>query len=70
MPAHFCGVYAQKPTFDLVPLRGYNPPLSLPLLGGGDLGVAGPMARYAWDLLLALSVTAGPDEDVKESVTS
>src|SRR5580698_2350750 len=62
VPAHFCGVYAHKPTFDLVPLRGYNPPASRPLPGSGDLGVAGPMARCASDLLLALGVIAGPDE--------
>jgi amidase len=62
VPAHFCGVYAHKPTFDLVPLRGYNPPSSRPLPGSGDLGVAGPMARCASDLLLALGVIAGPDE--------
>ena len=63
VPAHFCGVYAHKPTFDLVPLRGYNAPSSRPLPGGGDLGVAGPMARSAWDLLLALCVIAGPDDE-------
>ncbi len=63
VPAHFCGIYAHKPTFDLVPLRGYNAPSSRPLPGGGDLGVAGPMARCAWDLLLALCVIAGPDEE-------
>ncbi len=63
VPAHFCGVYAHKPTFDLVPLRGYNVPSSRPLPGGGDLGVAGPLARSAWDLLLALCVIAGPDEE-------
>jgi amidase len=62
VPAHFCGVYAHKPTFDLVPLRGYNAPPSPPLPGSGDLGVAGPMARSASDLLLALDVIAGPDE--------
>jgi amidase len=63
VPAHFCGIYAHKPTFDLVPLRGYAPPPSRPLPGSGDLGVAGPMARSAWDLLLALSVIAGPDDE-------
>jgi amidase len=26
VPAHFCGVYAHKPTFGLVPVRGYNRP--------------------------------------------
>ena len=61
VPAHFCGVYGHKPTLGLVPLRGYNPPPGPPLPGHGDLGVAGPLARHASDLALALDVIAGPD---------
>src|SRR5450755_1644645 len=63
VPAHFCGVYAHKPTMGLVPLRGYNPPPFPSLPGHGDLGVAGPLARTAVDLGRALDVIAGPDED-------
>jgi amidase len=62
MPAHFCGVYAHKPTLGLVPMRGYNAPPSDPLPGHGDLAVLGPMTRTAADLTLALDVVAGPDE--------
>jgi len=62
VPAHFCGVYAHKPTFGLVPIRGYGPPPFPPLPAGGDLAVIGPMARTATDLALALDVAAGPDE--------
>jgi len=62
MPAHFCGVYAHKPTLGLVPMRGYNAPPSAPLPGHGDLAVLGPMTRTAADLTLALDVVAGPDE--------
>jgi amidase len=62
MPAHFCGVYAHKPTLGLVPMRGYNAPPSAPLPGHGDLAVLGPMTRTAADLALALDVVAGPDE--------
>jgi len=61
-PAHCCGVYAHKPTLGLVPLRGYNLPPAPPMPGYGDLAVAGPMARHASDLALALDVIAGPDE--------
>jgi amidase len=60
MPAHFCGVYAHKPTLGLVPMRGYNAPPSAPLPGHGDLAVLGPMTRTAADLALALDVVAGP----------
>jgi amidase len=61
-PAHFCGVFAHKPSLDLVPLRGAGPPHvpAQPVRGG--LGVAGPMARTAADLALELDVLAGPDE--------
>jgi len=62
VPAHFCGVYAHKPSLGLVPFRGYNPPPFPPLPGHGDLAVAGPLARTAADLALALDVVAGPDE--------
>jgi amidase len=62
VPAHFCGVYGHKPTLGLVPLRGYNLPPAPPVPGHGDLAVAGPMARYASDLALALDVIAEPDE--------
>jgi len=62
-PAHYCGVYAHKPSFGLVPTRGHAPPgnpRALPYQA--DLAVAGPMARNAIDLQLALEVIAGPDE--------
>ena len=61
-PAHFCGVYAHKPSLDLVPLRGGGPPHTPDWPFRGDLAVAGPMARSAADLMLALNVLAGPDE--------
>jgi len=62
VPAHFCGVYAHKPTFGLVPFRGYELPQSPVLPRNGDLAVIGPMARSASDLSLALDVIAGPDK--------
>lgn len=64
VPASFCGVFAHKPTLGIVPMRGIVPPgtpsLSVPLRA--DLAVAGPMARSAGDLALALEVIAGPDD--------
>jgi amidase len=61
-PAHFCGVFAHKPSLDLVPQRGGGPPQSPAIPTRGDLSVAGPMARSAADLALELEVLAGPDE--------
>jgi amidase len=61
VPAFHCGVYAHKPTFELVPRRGHTPPPLPPLPFNRDLSVVGPMARSATDLSLLLDVMAGPD---------
>lgn len=61
-PAHYCGVYAHKPSLDLLPQRGSGPPQTPALPARGDLSVIGPMARSAADLALELDVLAGPDE--------
>ena len=61
-PAHYCGVFAHKPSLDLVPQRGSGPPGTPAIPMRGELAVAGPMARSAADLALALTVLAGPDE--------
>jgi amidase len=61
VPAHFCGLFAHKPTLDLVSLQGHIP-------GGNPglpdfstlLAVGGPLARSAQDLLAALKVLGGP----------
>jgi amidase len=62
VPAHYCGIYAHKPTHGIVPLRGHIPPGVEALPINPDLAVAGPMARCAEDLGLALDVIAGPDD--------
>jgi amidase len=61
VPAFHCGIYAHKPTFNIVPLRGHTPPPFPPIPGDRDLVVIGPMARSAADLSLLLDVIAGPD---------
>ena len=57
-PAHYCGVFGHKPTWNLLPMRGHA-------LGGlltpTDISVIGPLARSAHDLETALNVLAGPD---------
>jgi amidase len=61
-PAHYCGVYAHKPTLQLVASRGHTPPPLAPLPADHDLAVVGPMSRSATDLSDLLEVIAGPDE--------
>ena len=58
IPAHFCGVYAHKPTYGLLPTRGQ----AFPGTDGvpPELAVVGPMARSAADLALAMEVLLGP----------
>jgi amidase len=62
VPSHNCGVYGLKPSYGLVPQRGY-----LDHVGGGttdaDINVFGPIARSADDLDILLSVLAGPDPE-------
>ncbi|MBE1573992.1 amidase [Amycolatopsis roodepoortensis] len=60
-PAHFCGVYAHKPTLGLAAVRGMVPPSEPAFPSDPDLAVVGPMARTARDLALLLDVMAGPD---------
>jgi len=61
IPAHWCGVYALKPSFGVVPSRGHIPPPP-GMLAQLDIGVLGPIARSADDLALCLPVIAGPDQ--------
>ena len=49
-PAHFCGVYAHKPTLGLAANRGMVPPTTPALPVDLDLAVVGPMARTARDV--------------------
>jgi amidase len=62
IPSHCCGVFGLKPSFGVVPQRGY-----LDHVGGGttdaDINVFGPIARGAEDLDLLLSVLAGPEPE-------
>jgi amidase len=62
-PAHYCGIYAHKPTFALLSSRGHTPPALPALPLERDLAVIGPMARCAADLALVLDLLADPDEE-------
>jgi amidase len=61
-PSHCCGVYGLKPSFGVIPQRGY-----LDHVGGGttdvDINVFGPIARSADDLDLLLGVLAAPEPE-------
>jgi amidase len=64
VPAHFCGVFGHKPSYNLIPLTGHAPP-GVPPIGEPVLfGVVGPLARTAADLSLALDALAGPEGDM------
>lgn len=65
VPAHFCGIFAHKPTLNVVPLRGQIPPAPGTMGPPPTLPVAGPLARSATDLLIALQVLGGPVEDAR-----
>ena len=59
-PAHFCGVFGHKSSWNLIPQRGHSPPMTDG--GGVPLAVLGPLARTAGDLQLGLDVLAGPED--------
>ena len=58
-PAHYCGVWGHKPTWGVVPLQGQQLP-GEECADATDIGAAGPMARSAHDLSLALDLLAAP----------
>lgn len=62
IPAAFCGVYGLRPTPELLPLGGFQPPgppaVASPLAAQTALG---PLARSAADLRVALTATAGAE---------
>jgi len=60
VPAHFCGVFGHKPTYGIIPYRGHS---LVDTDREADVTVAGPFARSAEDLALALSILAGPEGD-------
>ena len=60
IPAHFCGLYALAPTYNLVPQTGWIP--EPPHAGTLSSFIrVGPLTRSIADLRLGLQVLAGPD---------
>lgn len=58
VPAVFCGVWGHKPTYGIVPKRGHG---IVEHATPSDISVAGPLARSAFDLEMALDLMAGSD---------
>lgn len=61
VPAHFCGVYGHKPSYGLVSTEGHIPPPP-GHTAPAELGVAGPLARSAFDLEMLFDVVLGTSE--------
>ncbi len=61
IPASFCGVYGHRPSVDVVPQAGFQPPgPAAPDSEMRYMSAVGPFARSAADLRTALRATAGP----------
>ena len=58
-PAHFCGVFGHKPTYDLLWGKGHSPIEDNRAFS--DISVIGPLGRSAIDLDASIRVGAGPD---------
>ncbi len=61
IPAHFCGVYALKPTEHRVSMFGHIPDLPGSVRSHRFMWSIGPLARSLEDLELAYRIVAGPD---------
>jgi len=62
IPAHFCGLYGHKSTWQSVPLVGHIPsaPGNPGRWGEADMACAGVQVRGARDIIPALEATVGP----------
>jgi amidase len=60
-PAHCCGIFGLRTTWNIIATYGHIPPLpEMRLERNPELLAAGPLARSAADLALVLDVLAGP----------
>ncbi len=77
IPAHFCGVYGHKPSYNIVSMQGGSQPWGLmypnfyetDYYPTEDLVVNGPLARSAEDLRLAMDIIVGPPLHQRKAIT-
>ena len=58
-PAHYCGVWGHKPSWGVVPMAGHELQPQVDA-DNFDIAVAGPLARSAFDLALAMDILSTP----------
>lgn len=71
LPAHFCGVYGHKPSYNIVSMDGGKKPWRTKhsnYLADPDLAVKGPLARSAEDLKLAMDVIVAPPSYQRKAI--
>ena len=62
VPAHFCGLFGHKPSYNIISEVGHMPPPPGSISTGNGLSVAGPLARSPEDLEIALDVLVAAQE--------
>ena len=62
VPAHFCGLFGHKPSYNIISEVGHMPPPPGSILTGHGLSVAGPLARSPEDLEIALDTLVAAQE--------
>ena len=66
-PAHFCGVFGHKSTWNLLWMRGHSRPGDI--RSTRDISVIGPLARSAGDLEISVKTLAGPNDIMARGYT-
>ena len=77
IPAHFCGIYGHKSSYNIVSMQGGSQPWGLMYPNfyetdyrpPEDLAVNGPLARSAEDLRLAMDIIVGPPSHQRKAIT-
>jgi amidase len=76
IPAHFCGIYGHKPSYNIVSMHSWDKPWKLinsnyintDFYIDIDLAVNGPLARSAEDLKIAMNIIVGPPSYQRKAI--